>query len=422
MASAIHIATNMSRPFSSPLMVEFISKVKGLESRPELATRKLAEQLESQYGPELIGEPKCIYLPQDEWDEIYEHIDLLKKQFDLDVVESFPKPPYDLHVEAVRQFLETRPIAQNQEAIIDTGSMSEQFRWKNYVDSSGSKVSFEDWSAIRLVYRRTQPMQPVKISPVDERSHGFNLPHEWFSRLKQVLSKTDMSEVVASYEQVEITRGHIGTIIAEAGAQPGTYIGTIRGEPVITHNHRRGWLNDTIIHTFLKIAAGSRNKSRGYTSIVVANSFVLQLKTTTPEASAKRASIDATTLSKTDMILFPLHSGAHWKLAVALPKTRSIVLYDSMGTTDLQELLTVRDWLKAGVGEAKSVEWDMKKGDCPRQGDYSLCGVFVCLNAWCVISGDEPDSFYSSADGHQLREYVAAVICKGSIGFSADIP
>ena len=391
-------------------MVEFISKVKGLESRPEPATRKLAEQLESQYGPELIGEPKCIYLPQDEWDEIYKHIDLLKSQFDLDVIKSFPKPHNDLHLEAVREFLKTRPIAPNQEAIIETGSMSEQFRWKNYVDSSGSKASFEDWSAIRLAYRRTQPLQPVKISPVDERSHGFNLPHEWFSRLKQILSKTNMSEVVASYEQVEITRGDVGTIVAEAGAQP------------VAHNHHRGWLNDTIIHTFLKIAANSRNKGRGYTSIVVMNSYVLQLKTTSPEASAKRASIDATTLPRTDMILFPLHSGAHWKLAVALPKTRSIVLYDSMGTTDLQELLTVRSWLKTGVGEAESVEWAMKKGDCPRQGDDSLCGVFVCLNAWCVIAGEEPDSIYSSPDGHQLREYVAAVICKGSIGFSADIP
>ncbi len=279
------------------------------------------------------------------------------------------------------------------------------------MDSSGSKVSFEDWSAIRLAFRRAQSIQPVKLSPVQQhQQHMFlQLPHEWTSRLKVILSKSDYSEVVVSYEQVAITRGDVATIVAEDIPQR------------VTRNSRRGWLNDTIINTFLKIIAAAKNNVREYTSIVVVNSLVLQLKATNPEASAKKAGIDATALPKIDMIFFPLHSVAHWKLAVAYPKTRSIVLYDSLGTTDLKELLTVRDWLKTGVGEAKSVEWDMKKGDCPRQGDDSLCGVFVCLNAYCVIAGGEPVKTYSPAAGHQLREYIAAVICKGSVPFAEDI-
>ena len=227
---------------------------------------------------------------------------------------------------------------------------------------------------------------------------------------KTSLSKTDMSEVVVSYEQVEITRGDVATIVAEACPQP------------VRRNHHRGWLNDTIIHTFLKILAGSMNKNRGYTSIVVANSFVLQLNATKSEASAKRAGIDATTLPRIDMILFPLHSGAHWKLAVAFPKTRSIVLYDSMGTDDQEELMAVRDWLNTSVGEAMGVEWNMKQGNCPRQGDDSLGGVFVCLNAWCVVAGEKPVRVYSPTAGHQLREYSAAVICKGIVVFATDIP
>ena len=175
-------------------MAELISKVKGFESKSEPATRDWAMQMESQYGPEIVGKPKCIYLPQDEWDETYKHIDLLKSQFGLDVIKSFPKPHYDSHVEAVREFLKTRSIAQTQEARIPTGEMNEQFRWKNYVDSSGSKVSFEDWSAIRLAFRQALSMQPVELSPVqlspvEQDSHGFILPHEWSSRLKQVCQK-----------------------------------------------------------------------------------------------------------------------------------------------------------------------------------------------------------------------------------------
>ena len=409
--SAIPTATNMARPFSSLLMVEFISKVKGLESRPKMATRRWALQMESQYGLELVGEPKCIYLTQDDWDETYKHIDLLKSQFDLDVIESFPRPSIDSYVGAVREFLRTRPIAQNQQAIIDTGNMSEQFRWKNYVDSSGSKVSFEDWSAIRSIFRRAQSMQPVKLSPVQQpQQHMFlQLPHEWTSRLKDVLSKSDYSEVVISYEQVAITRGDVAMIVAEDISQS------------VTRNSRRGWLNDTVIKTFLKIIAAAKNNVRGYTSIVVVNSLVLQLKATNPQVSAKKAGIDITALLNIDMVFFPLHSAAYWKLAVAYPKTRSIVLYDSLGTIDLRELLTVRDWLKTGVGEVKSVEWDMRKGDCPRQGDDLLCGVFVCLNAYCVIVGGDLVKTYSPAAGDQLREYIAAIIYKGSTPFTEDI-
>lgn len=169
------------------------------------------------------------------------------------------------------------------------------------------------------------------------------------------------------------------------------------------------------------VIAAARNQRIGNSSTLVVYSYVVgDLKATDAKASAKEVGIEAATLPTIDTILFPLHVNKnHWQLVVAFPETRSLVMYDSrLSGQGKQQLVAVRDWIKAAVREAKSVAWDMQEAVCPQQTDDSNCGVFVCINALIVTLEGEPNGWYSHEDSAYLRRFVAAVICKGGYPYT----
>ncbi len=400
----------MDYPFSSRLLLELTTKIPelGLES----SARKWAEDMQNKYaGP--ITDGRCAFLALDEIKQAREYIELIASNFGIDVVQTFPRPPGDPHLDAVKELLKTMPVAPEQEPRIEDGTMSETQQWQDFLQTSGEKMSFEDWSAIRSAYRRAGERKKLELPVFKGRlkSQLNSLPSPWFLKLKQVLPNTDLSEVVANYKGIEITRGDIATIIPTSQVR--------RATPTSPE----GWLNDKVIETFLKIIAAARGQGMAHPNILVVNSYVVgDLKATDVKASAKKIGIEARTLPTIDTILFPLHVGNHWQLAAAFPKSRLLVRYDLMrGGQEKQplvaQLLAVRDWVKKAVGEAMDAAWDMKEVDCPQQVDASICGVFVCLNALAVTFGVDPMKFYSSEDGNSLRQYVAAVVCKGNYPF-----
>ena len=259
--------------------------------------------------------------------------------------------------------------------------MREVQRWENFVLAYGGNVSFEDWLAISSAFRRIgdkkQLVQPSARGGM--RSYLNLLPKQWHQKLKLILPTTELSEVVTTYEGINITREDIVTVMPTSAVQG----------PSPT-----GWLNDRVIETFLRIIAAARNHN---SSTVVVNSYVAtELKATDIKTSAKKAGITATTFSNLDTILFPLHVKDHWQLVAAFPKTRSMILYDSLQSGQQKQLETVRDWLKEAIGESKNVKWDLQEGVCPQHIENSLCGVFMCINALAVHFWKETDGMVLS--------------------------
>ena len=82
-----------------------------------------------------------------------------------------------------------------------------------------------------------------------------------------------------------------------------------------------------------------------------------------------------------DLILIPVHSGAHWSLATVCPKLRTIRYYDSQGRSNLGCLDSLRIYMKKeSLAKNRHVSGGWKL-ECvvnlPQQMNYSDCGMFT---------------------------------------------
>lgn len=82
-----------------------------------------------------------------------------------------------------------------------------------------------------------------------------------------------------------------------------------------------------------------------------------------------------------DIILIPVHSGAHWSLATVCPEQGTIQYYDSHGRSNLGCLDSLRIYMEK-ESKAKDrlvpVKWKLKcVANIPQQMNYSDCGMFT---------------------------------------------
>lgn len=82
-----------------------------------------------------------------------------------------------------------------------------------------------------------------------------------------------------------------------------------------------------------------------------------------------------------DLILIPVHSGAHWSLATVCPKLRTIQYYDSQGRSNLGCLNSLRIYMKKeSLAKNRHVSggWKLEcVANIPKQMNYSDCGMFT---------------------------------------------
>ncbi len=79
------------------------------------------------------------------------------------------------------------PVAPEREPRIEDGTMSETQEWQVFLQTSGEKMSFEDWSAIGSAYRRASERIKLKLPVFKDRlkSQLNSLPSPRFLKLKQ---------------------------------------------------------------------------------------------------------------------------------------------------------------------------------------------------------------------------------------------
>lgn len=392
-------------PFSSGLLRELLNQIRAKKLGE--GAQRWANVVEDKHSVDLV-QNHCVQFSASEIDQANGYIQQIRDEFGQNLVKTFPRPAVNPHLVAARAFLETCPIREHQLPRIEDGSMSDELQWRSFCQSTGSEVTFEDFINITSVYRpkhevlRLEP--PSHIKP--HLCSLSELPCSWSETLQIILPKTNPSEVIASYQRVQITRGDIATVLPTDAMA------------VASLSSRKGWLNDSMIDIFLRTVTVAKNTRYKKKSSLVINSYIVdKIETANPKISAKSAGLDDSTLPDIDLILFPTYVGNHWILIAAFPKKRSLLLYDSLSANRMNQLIIVRDWIKAVTGEAQGENWDMEEVDCPQQTDESVCGVFVCINGLHVVFGRNPMGVYSQESSDFLREYVAAVICKGEYPF-----
>ena len=113
-------------------------------------------------------------------------------------------------------------------------------------------------------------------------------------------------------------------------------------------------------------------------------------------------------VSNSDMVLLPIHRNNHWMLAIIVVQEARIELYDSMQTSEPDQILNVlEDFAKKKWGETgrsdRLFSMDIIE-NIPRQSssDGSNCGVFMCQYSEHISRG--ASSMFSSKNISSLRQ------------------
>ncbi|KAM3724090.1 Sentrin-specific protease [Dirofilaria immitis] len=143
------------------------------------------------------------------------------------------------------------------------------------------------------------------------------------------------------------------------------------------------WLNDEVINFYMNLICERSENDESLPKVYAFNSFFYSTLSSKGYASVKRwtRKID---IFAYELLLVPVHLGAHWCLTVIDFKNRIIDYYDSMGGNNDHCLDILSEYLCEESLDKRKKEFDLSKwqlvnrGDIPQQMNGSDCGMFAC--------------------------------------------
>ncbi|KAH7727498.1 Ulp1 protease [Aphelenchoides avenae] len=142
------------------------------------------------------------------------------------------------------------------------------------------------------------------------------------------------------------------------------------------------WLNDEVINFYTSLICERAKNDDSLPKVYAFNTFFFSTIQQRGFAGVKRWTRKIDVFSF-DVILVPIHHGAHWCLAVINFKTKRLEYYDSMLGYGLQYLQMLRDYLaqehQDKKGSPMNIDFTLdSRQDIPRQMNGSDCGMFTC--------------------------------------------
>ena len=167
------------------------------------------------------------------------------------------------------------------------------------------------------------------------------------------------------------------------------------------------WLNDNIVDAYLQLIAERSEENEKIRVYAYPSIYMTKLLDQGYEAAKpKRRRVD---IFSYDILLFPVHSSAHWTLAIVDNRHHSIVYYDSLGGFHHRCVDVLRDFIEgehlALKGTAPEYYQGYRKDKIPRQGNGHDCGVFVCQFA--EYSSRDAYPTFSQQDMEYFRKRMA---------------
>nr|KAJ3423016.1 hypothetical protein HK105_004191 [Polyrhizophydium stewartii] len=179
------------------------------------------------------------------------------------------------------------------------------------------------------------------------------------------------------------------------------------------------WLNDEVINFYgemcMKRAKQAQDK---FPRIHVFNTFFYEQLRTRGYSSVRRWTKKVDLFEK-DLVIVPVHLGAHWTCAVINLKQKRFEYYDSLHGSNptCQELL--REYLKSESLDKKKTpidlsDWeDYTPKNIPAQQNSYDCGVFTCM--FMEHSARQAAFRFSQRDMPMLRTRIAYEIIKAEL-------
>lgn len=183
------------------------------------------------------------------------------------------------------------------------------------------------------------------------------------------------NQILADEFNIKITRGHMHTLDG------------------------LNWLNDEVINFYMELIVKRSKELDDIPKVHAMNTFFYPKLKTQSYTSVKRWTRRVDIFSK-DIILFPIHLGVHWCLAIADFRKKELQYLDSMGGNGMACLRILKNYLWFEHLDKKKEEYDIStwkeivfgRNQIPQQMNGSDCGVFTCKFAE-YISVDATFSF-----------------------------
>ncbi|XP_039250119.2 sentrin-specific protease 1-like [Styela clava] len=166
------------------------------------------------------------------------------------------------------------------------------------------------------------------------------------------------------------------------------------------------WLNDEIINFYMELIVQRSKDVKDYPAVHSMNTFFYPRLSTQSYTSVRRWTKKVDIFSK-DIVLYPIHLGVHWCLAVVDFISKQIRYYDSMGGANRECLEILKNYLLCEHKNKKGSEinlsdWQLlSMSDIPQQMNGSDCGVFACKFAEYITS--KSDLTFSQRDMPYFR-------------------
>ena len=194
----------------------------------------------------------------------------------------------------------------------------------------------------------------------------------------------------------------------------------------------KSWLNDEVIMFYLQLLR--KHAITTYNSVKIFPPFFwdkLSQNQFDYDAVKKWTKRDTIPVLHNRLVLVPLNAtGHHWTLA-ALKNvydnksvTHHLSYYDSLGGDGNPVMDVLHKWVESEYDEYEKLykpKSQVKRqfstpinGLCPCQGNTFDCGVWVCINAFCLVFELDPNKFKNKAN--LFRKHMVISICTGKIG------
>jgi len=180
------------------------------------------------------------------------------------------------------------------------------------------------------------------------------------------------------------------------------------------------WLNDNIINTYMDMIA-LRSKAGDTPRVHVYTTFFYPKYLKEGYSNMIKRWTRKVDIFSMEMIIFPIHLGIHWCVAVADLRKKTLKFYDSLlgnQTRCLEALMTYlsSEHKERKKSDLKTEDWKLSlEKSIPTQENGSDCGVFTCKFAE-YLSRDA-DLTFKQKDMNYFRSRMVYEIVKQELLF-----
>ncbi|XP_078484460.1 sentrin-specific protease 1 [Ciona intestinalis] len=300
------------------------------------------------------------------------------------------------------------PTTRPPTSTLDWFSPSSPYLCKNFVSNlvgtygrrerDRKRIVQEEETRVRLLQDKRRMKEEMLSEMLKARLHVdvSILTDEMEDFVSSALFPNPPHEVLVEQFNISITREHIMTLDG------------------------LNWLNDEIINFYMELIVSRSNTTDNLPSCHAMNTFFYPKLKSQGYKSVRRWTKRVDVFSK-DIVIYPIHLGVHWTLAVVKFGDKRIEYLDSMGATNTECLEILKSYLVSEHQDKKKADYDvsdwkiinMAHTEIPQQMNGSDCGVFTCTFAE-YIARNSPLAFKQS-DMPNIRRMMVWEIVNGKL-------